>query len=128
MVLAVDIMRKSVITTEPADIVMDAAKKMAKNKIGSLVVVKDDKIVGIVTWRDIVTRVVAQGLDPKACKVDTIMTQPVITCSPTTPIRDIVKILHQNKINRLPVVDRDSLVGIITAYDVCLHGWGAPSP
>lgn len=127
MVEAKDIMTMEIVTAEPTETAVDIAKKMNANKIGGVVVVKGDDIVGIITWKDIVTRVVMKGLDPKTCKVDQIMTQPVMACTPTTPIGDIVKILNQNKIDRLPVVNNGKLVGIITAHDICLHGWGAPS-
>ncbi|MCS7105709.1 MAG: CBS domain-containing protein [Candidatus Aenigmarchaeota archaeon] len=113
-----DVMNRNVIATKPETSVREAAKIMSKYHIGSLIVLEDEKIAGIITEGDILKKVIVEGKDLDETKVRDIMTEKVITISPDKTIDDAVKIMTEKKIKKLPVVDNDKLIGIITASDI----------
>jgi CBS domain-containing protein len=99
---------------------------MARNDCGEIpVIAKGDQIVGVITDRDIVCRVVAEGKNPMAYTAETCMSGPVVTVRTDTPLKDVVATMEKHQIRRVPVVDeRESCVGIISQADV---SWvGAP--
>lgn len=98
--------------------VLEAARVMNDRKIGSLVVTKDETVIGIFTERDILTRVVALGLDPATINVGDVMTRPVAICHSDTKLEDCKAIISGKRIRHLPVVDDGRLVGIITSGDL----------
>ncbi|MCS6767745.1 MAG: CBS domain-containing protein [Candidatus Nitrosocaldus sp.] len=95
-----------------------AANVMRERARGSLVVVDDGKPVGIITERDIVRRVVAEGRSPSATKVGDIMSKPLISVGPEATVAAAVRIMHENGIRRLPVVENDRVVGMLTVTDL----------
>lgn len=97
---------------------LDAACSMNSRRIGSLVVVEKGKIVGIVTERDIMTRVVADERDPSRTLVRDIMTSKLAVCAPATPLEECREMLIGRRIRRLPVIVDDELIGIVTQGDV----------
>ncbi|MCD6409886.1 MAG: CBS domain-containing protein [Candidatus Verstraetearchaeota archaeon] len=113
-----DFMTKDVLIVDPEATVFEAAKKMVEKDIGSLVVRGEKGELGIITERDILRRVVAEEKDPRKVKVREIMSSPVITCTPETTIDEAAALMAMGRVRRLPVVDNDKVVGIITAYDV----------
>lgn len=112
-----EVMKKSIVTVNSTNTIYQAAGIMKKNNIGSLVVV-DNALEGIVTERDILNKVVAEGRDPKAIKVSEIMTGKVITIAPDKDMEEACDLMARYKIKRLPVVFGDEVVGIITSTDV----------
>ena len=98
--------------------VRTAAKLMTYIGISSLVILKEKKIAGIVTERDLMTRVIAKGLDPEKIKIEDIMSTPVIVVSPNTSIEEAIKIMFQRKIKKLPVVNANGLVGMLSLTDI----------
>ncbi|TRO61441.1 CBS domain-containing protein, partial [Candidatus Bathyarchaeota archaeon] len=116
---AKDVMSKPVITVRENDNAMNAAKLMEKHKIGGIVIVnKNDKPLGIVTERDLATRVVAKGLQPKDVNVSSIMSRPIATIDGEASIREVAKKMNQLEIRRLAVVSQNDLQGIITSKDI----------
>jgi len=105
-------------TIEKEESVKKAAKIMAGNRIGSLVVVLGKKIVGIVTERDILTKITAEGKPSDRMAVGDIMTSKVLTIGPDSYLDDAVYLMIEHKIKKLPVVECGELVGIITATDI----------
>jgi CBS domain-containing protein len=105
-------------TIEKNSTVKEAAKIMAKNRIGSLVVVEGKKIAGIMTERDILTKVTAEGKSSERVYVKDIMTTKVLTITPDKFLDDAVHIMILNNIKKLPVVEGNELVGIITSTDI----------
>ena len=103
------------------DTVRKAAQMMADNRIGSLIVVDGKKIVGIITERDMLTKVTAQGKPSDKVSVDDVMTSKVLTISPDSYLDDAVYIMMDRKIKKLPVVDAGELVGIVTSTDIVAH-------
>ena len=112
-----EVMNKNVVTAEPDITVKEAARMMSQFHIGSLVILKDKKIVGIVTERNVLVAV-AQGKDAELTTVEDIMTKNVITIEPGKTIEQAVDIMSKNKIKKMPVVDGDKLIGIITSSDI----------
>jgi len=122
-----EIMSKYVVTIDEGKSAIEAARLMTEKGIGSLMVTKEGKTIGIITERDLVVRVLAKGVDPRTTKVEEVMTKPIITSTPDTPIADVVKLMSRYKIRRVPIVENETLVGIVTAYDTALYGWGIPA-
>jgi CBS domain-containing protein len=99
--------------------IREVAKRMAQDDIGAVPVGKHDKLVGMITDRDIVVRVVAKGLDPKKTKAEDVMTKGIVYCRTEETIEDAVHLMDQKKIRRLPVLDGDKrLVGMLSLGDV----------
>ena len=108
-----------------ADTTLDqVAKLMVLNDCGQIPVVDtSDRLIGVVTDRDIVTRVVAQGLNPVTCAADTCMSKPVVTVRTDAPFAEVLSTMEEHQIRRLPVVDgQGSCVGIIAQADVARIG------
>ncbi|MFT5423013.1 MAG: CBS domain-containing protein [Phycisphaerales bacterium] len=108
----------SVETISAAATVLDAAELMNSRKIGSLVVVEGDAVRGILTERDILTRVVASARDPKATSVGEVMTPEPLTCRPDTPLDEVRQVMRDKRIRHLPVVDNARLVGMVSIGDL----------
>lgn len=112
-------MVKSLVTIDADKPVIDAARLMKKHKIGSVIVTKDERIVGILTERDMVDRVVSSGLNVKKMKVGSVMSYPIITCSMNASVSEAIQIMENYKVRHLPVVDKKgNIVGIISSKDV----------
>ncbi|MCS7095357.1 MAG: CBS domain-containing protein [Thaumarchaeota archaeon] len=95
--------------------VREAAMLMDRLGVGSILVESGGKLVGIVTERDLVVRVLATGLDHTNTKIKDIMSYPVIAVSPDTLLEDAVILMVNNGFRRLPVVDQEGkLIGIVT--------------
>ena len=98
--------------------VLDAAKLMNERRVGALVVVRDDKVVGIFSERDVLNRIVAQQRDPATTVVSDVMTSPVACCSPDTSRAECRAVMRSRRIRHLPVVDDERLVGIVSIGDI----------
>ena len=118
--LVSDVMNKDVKTIEPDETVQSASAKMAKHSIGSLVVVKNGSLRGIVTERDIMTKLVARSLDASKTTVSKIMTRQVVMITPEKDIEDAAEVMVERIIKKLPVIKGDRLVGIITSMDIVI--------
>lgn len=106
----------------PSDFVMTAAKIMRANDIGDVVVLEDNRLFGILTDRDIVVRVLAQGGNPNTTMVGAICSRDLTTIAPTASIGEAVRLMRDKAIRRLPVVDdTDRVVGIVSLGDLALE-------
>jgi CBS domain-containing protein len=112
-----DVMKTDVKTTTPEDTFDRVAKLLHDNQISSVVVMKDDRVAGIVTERDLVN-LVADGLDPTSAKVGDRMSTNLDTVEPRTDIAEAAEHMARLKIRHLPVVEKDSLVGMISIRDL----------
>jgi CBS-domain-containing membrane protein len=104
-------MTRTVVTATPEMTAAQAGKKM-------VIIVKDDKPVGIVTESDMVAKVIFKNVKPSSIKLEQLMSKPLITTKSSDDVHDAVLMMVQKKIRRLPVLDGDELVGIITDADV----------
>ena len=112
-----DIMTKAVVSVDVATTVSDAAKIMEDTQVGSIVVTENNTPVGIVTDRDFAIKVVAHAYNPTT-PVRTIMSSPLYSISPDEPVRMIADFMHARGIRKLPVIDNDKVIGIVTATDL----------
>ena len=117
-----DVMIRKVLTIDATQNAKNAARLMTKFGVSSLMVSDEDNIVGILTQRDILTRVVSSGQDPATTTIREIMTEPIIIVKPETPLDEAIKIMFRERIKKLPVMHREEehmkLVGILSLTDV----------
>ena len=111
-------MAKNVVTIDCNETVLDACEKYRKYKVGCLVVMDKDLIVGILTERDIIERIMLKNRNPKETKVRDIMSPNIITIHALAPIEKAAYIMRENSIKKLPVVLNNKIVGIITVTDI----------
>jgi len=114
----IDAMTKRPATTDPDTTIYDCAQQMLKEHVGSLLIVKEQKLLGIVTERDLLKRVLAKDVDIKNTKVKRIMTKDVTTISPNTDLYDAILFMSRYNTRRLPVLNKDKIVGLITHKDI----------
>jgi CBS domain-containing protein len=128
----VKVMEKSVMAVELNTNAKDCAKAMAKRGVSCAVITQRGSAVGIVTERDLVSKILADALDPKNVLVRDIMSTPLITIASDAPLRGAADLMAQYQIRRLVVVDgTGAMVGIITAGDIARslaekHGYREP--
>jgi len=118
VVSVMDAMNKKVLTASLDTTVAKAAKMMAERGVGSIIIVKGKKPVGILTERDLLMKVVSVDLIPSRVHVGKIMSTPIISIGPSTDITEAARIMAKNKVRRLPVVEHGKLIGIVTASDI----------
>jgi len=102
---------------EDANIV-EVSRSMMDRGVGACFVERDGKVVGIITERDIVRRVVAKGLDLFKTRASEIMSRPIIAVEPNASVEEALQIMAEKKIRRLAVIDKNVLVGIVTISDL----------
>jgi CBS domain-containing protein len=119
-ILVREVMSKKPKVGGPEMSVQEAARTMRSGKVGSLIVLEKGHTIGIITERDILTKVVAEGKSPSELKVAEVMSSPVITARPEDKVSDAAKRMSQMRVRRLPVVDGGELVGMLTENDI-LH-------
>lgn len=117
-----ELMTRDVRACEPNATVAEAAKVMAQEDVGPVPIVEDGRLVGIVTDRDIVVRVVAEGRDPNATRVKEIASTDLVTVSPDDDLDEALNLLAERQVRRLPVVEGDRLVGIVAQADIARLG------
>lgn len=118
------IMSSTVVSIEASKTAEEAAALMAEKKVGSVIVTKDGRPFGIVTHSDVVNWVGMQE-KPFHAKLEGLASRPLITGGSNTSIEEAAEMMIKNKIHKLPIVDRDRLVGIVTITD--LAGFLSPS-
>ncbi len=113
-----DLMVTDVVTIEPSASIVDAAKRMIQEEHGPLPVVEGNRIRAMVTDRDIIARVVAEGRDPNSVTVDDIATHELVTIGPDQDVNEARQLMAQRELDRILVVEGDQLVGIISEADI----------
>jgi CBS domain-containing protein len=113
-----DRMVSDVVTIGPGTGVVDAAKRMIQEEKGPLPIVEGERPVAIVTDRDIIAHVVAEGRDPRAMTVHDIASRDLVTIGPDQDIDEARRLMDQHELDRILVVEDDRLVGIISEADI----------
>lgn len=125
-----DIMTEDLVYCMPDDTVTEVARLMKKEDIGPVLIVDNERsstLVGIVTDRDLVLKVIAEGLDPKTTKVNDVMSKKLVTCYADDDVEQAMNAMAQFQLRRIPVVgDNMKLIGIISQADVATRV-GEPS-
>ena len=119
-----DIMKKNVITIDESMSIQEAAQMMTDANVGCVIVTKKDNPIGIITERDFVTKIAAEGR-PLFTDVSEIMSLPLTTVSPDDTVWDAAEIMRVKGIHKLPVQEGNEIVGIVTTTDfvkICSYG------
>ncbi len=119
MLLVKDVMNKNVVVARSIVTLREAAKVLGEMNMGSLVIMENDEIAGIITSTDIL-KAIGDGKDPDKVTIGEIATRNVITIQADETLEKAVEIMIKNKIKRLPVMMNEKLVGIITVSDIAI--------
>ena len=111
------VMSKNVLTAEKSTSLQDAAEKMNQLNVGCVIVTEESKPVGIITERDFVTKVAAEGR-PLFTEISEVMSSPLITIDPEETIWEASEIMKEKLIHKLPVIENERIVGVITTSDI----------
>ena len=115
---------REAMTSDPCSIDADksvayAAKMMRDEDVGIAPIVEGDRLVGVLTDRDVAVRVVAEGLDPEKVKVSEVASRDVVTLDPQQDLDEALRLMARHQVRRLPVVEEDGrLVGVVAQADV----------
>ena len=101
--------------------VVEAARLMREQDIGSLPITDDEMLVGMITDRDITTRVVAEASDPKVTLVEDVDSRDLISVEPDKELEEALRLMARHQVRRLPVVENGRLVGIVAQADIALR-------
>ncbi len=117
-IIVKEAMKTNLAIIDPDLTVLDAAKLMKKRKIGNVLIVQKKLLIGILTESDIIKKVVAEAKNPKDVKIKDVMTTPVIIIDPFVTLEEAMKTMGKCNVRRLPVVENNELIGIITQKDI----------
>lgn len=117
-----EIMRTNVEIVSPNTLLHEVAKKMQSSDCGSVLVAQEDRLLGVITDRDLALRCVAESHHPEDTTAEQVMTKQILYCRDTDTLEDVALDMTKNKVRRLPVLDKDKrLVGIISLGDLASH-------
>lgn len=114
---ALDRLRRSGVAVGPDRTIAHVARVMERSGVGVVAVVDDDRLVGVVTDRDLVRRGLARGL-PDDARVDAVMSSPVVTVEADAELADAIEVFRRHAVRRVAVVDAERFVGIISLDDL----------
>ena len=112
-----EVMTRRVVAVRGSQLLTEAAILMKTDDLDALPVVSDDRVVGMITDRDIVIRVIAEGLDPHAVRAGEVASRAVVVARPDQEVADALREMARSEVRQLPVVEDDHLVGIISRSD-----------
>lgn len=113
-----DVMTSNPTTCEPTATLVDAAKVMAGEDVGPVPIVEGGKLVGLVTDRDIIIRAVAEGRDVTSTTVRDVASKDLVTVTADEDLDRALQLMADNQVRRIPVVEGDRVVGIVSQADV----------
>ncbi|NNM36415.1 MAG: CBS domain-containing protein [Nitrosopumilus sp.] len=111
------VMSKNVLTLDKSISIQEAAEQMKKLHIGCVIVTKDNKPIGIITERDFVTKIAAEGR-PLFTEIIEVMSSPLITIDSEETIWEASELMKEKRIHKLPVTECDEIIGIVTTSDI----------
>jgi CBS domain-containing protein len=117
-----DVMTKNPRTVSNSDTVSDAARRMRDEDAGLIPIVDGDRLMGVITDRDIALRVVADGRDASSMRVEEIASKSLVTVDPDQGLDEALKMMAEHQVRRLPVCEEDGrLIGIVAQADIAKH-------
>jgi len=123
--LVKDIMSKNLVTVNEDDTIKKAAELMGQYDVGILPVMKNGKITGVITDRDIVTRAVSKHYDSCVINVSECMSKSTVCANPEQDVKDAAKTMAAQQVRRVPVIENGSLCGILSIGDISKNGCDA---
>ena len=111
-------MTSDVETARPNDTLKQIVRKMVRSHIGSIVIIQEDRPVGIITERDVLVHLAQSRSDLDVTRAEEIMSKPVLTIGANRTIREAAEFMTEYNIKKLPVTDGERLVGIVTGTDI----------
>jgi len=118
------VMTKNIVCCLPNDTATKAAELMKNENVGSIPVIENEqtrKLVGIVTDRDLILKILAVGLDSKSTKVDAVMTHKVVTCRAGADVQQALDVMSEHQLRRIPIVNKNNkILGMISQADVAI--------
>ena len=117
---------REVMTADPVCLpantsVEEAARRMRDENIGDIIVEKDGKLYGIITDRDIVVRVLAEGKDVRATDLESICSRDLSTVTADDTVKDAIQIMEDKALRRIPVVEEGKVIGIVSLGDIAIE-------
>lgn len=116
-----DVLNPELFCVQAGETVYEAARQMSQRNIGAVPVLRDGKLAGIFSERDMMRRVVAEQRDPQKVLVSEVMTSDPCTVRPEEDIEHCMLLMKQNSFRHLPVCDGEKLVGFLSMRDLLLH-------
>jgi CBS domain-containing protein len=117
-----ELMTENPRTISAGDSITDAAKLMREEDAGIAPIVDGDRLIGVLTDRDIAIKIVAEGKDPQSTKAKDVASKNLVTIDPQQDLDEALRLMAQHQVRRLPVVEEDGkLVGIVAQADVARH-------
>ena len=101
--------------------VLEVAQSMVAHNIGAVPVLRDGLLTGIFSERDLMSRVVAEGRDPRNTRVEEVMTEDPLTVSPSESIEDCMVLMRRHGFRHLPICEGKRLLGVVSLRDILLH-------
>lgn len=119
------VMTKNPVFCLSTDMVVKAAKLMKNENVGSIPVVENEQtqeLIGIVTDRDLVLKVVAEGFDAASTQIDAVMTHKVVTCLADDDLQKVMDTMSRHQLRRIPIINENKkILGMISQADVAIH-------
>ncbi len=112
-----ELMVTDMITAAPEETVADVARRMGQNRVGAVLIVKDQALWGLFSERDLVTRVVEKGRDPKTTDVGDVATRDLVTIDVNAPVKAVLQIFREKRFRHLPAMRAGKPVGILSTRD-----------
>ena len=116
-ITVMDAMTKKPVSVNPDEFITSCTKIMLEKHVGSLLVRENEKLVGILTERDLV-RLISLGINPNTTKARQIMTTKIVSITPERDIYDAIVLMNTENVRRLPVVLKERVIGLITLRDI----------
>jgi len=110
--------QERIVSVSPVATVRDSAKAMAEANVGCVAVMEGDRLAGLFTERDLLKRVLLQNRDVDKVQVSEVMTKELVTAKPDDDTRTAARLMRQHHIRHLPVVNQDTLLGILSIRDL----------
>jgi CBS domain-containing protein len=117
-----DVMTQRPRAVTPQTPLNEVAQVMESDDVGAIPLVEGDRLVGIVTDRDIVVRAIAKGKDPKGMPASEVSSRELVTVHPDDDLSDALELMARYQVRRLAVTDDERLVGVVSQADVALEG------
>jgi CBS domain-containing protein len=117
-VLVKEVMKANPVIVQPFITVLEAARLMKDKKVDNVIVTEQGHPLGIVTERDIIDKVVCEGKNASDLSTEDVMTTPIVVIDPYCSLQEALKIMEKRNIQKLPVIENNQLIGIITHHDI----------